>query len=276
MRYMKWIAVLLMVIDHIGYYFDEYLPREAVFLLRLLGRLAFPLFAYTTAAGYQRTSNKTKYIMRMLYFAFITQILLTLMGFFTGQNIFVNVLFTFALSLATLVCLDGIETVIHRNQEESVDTKISFLGISMPGISVGILSVLGLLIILILTFLMTPDYHLFGIASVVFFYYVRRFAEERGRINQANGDSIQLSTYLLPVFLLYGLVNLIWVPVRVFLLGGNLEWSLLQIFSALAVFLLPIDHRREKKKWEKYFFYFFYPVHILLFMFLRYTFQKIS
>lgn len=57
----KWIGILTMTIDHIGYFlFPEFL------WLRVVGRLAFPCFLYSTIEGTQRTKNYANYISRLL------------------------------------------------------------------------------------------------------------------------------------------------------------------------------------------------------------------
>lgn len=56
---LKWIGILSMVIDHVGYIF---FPEEEWF--RSVGRLAFPIFAYLIAEGTLRTSNKKQYSKR--------------------------------------------------------------------------------------------------------------------------------------------------------------------------------------------------------------------
>ena len=87
---LKWIAVLTMVIDHIGYVFY---PNVSEF--RMIGRLAYPIFAYLIAEGSVRTSNKRKYLERLLLFAFISQIPYMLVF----QTLQPNILFTLVIGL---------------------------------------------------------------------------------------------------------------------------------------------------------------------------------
>ena len=84
------LAILLMVIDHIGaIIFPE------IEILRWIGRLSFPIFAYQLSVGYQHTSNVSKYLFRLWIFAIIAQIPYTI-AFDTFD---LNILFTFLLSL---------------------------------------------------------------------------------------------------------------------------------------------------------------------------------
>ena len=58
-----------MTIDHIGF-----LIYPEILLLRIIGRLAFPLFAYLVALGLKSTKKPRKYILTLLIFGIISQI----------------------------------------------------------------------------------------------------------------------------------------------------------------------------------------------------------
>ncbi|MFN2363319.1 MAG: TraX family protein, partial [Halarsenatibacteraceae bacterium] len=64
----KMVAITTMLIDHIGsIIFPEYI------ILRVIGRLAFPLFAFLITEGYRHTSNINRYLVRLSIFALISQ-----------------------------------------------------------------------------------------------------------------------------------------------------------------------------------------------------------
>jgi len=65
---MQWIAMLTMLIDHIGI---VYFPEQT--WLRVIGRIAFPLYAYLMVIGYKRTRNYRKYVFRVAVLAAISQ-----------------------------------------------------------------------------------------------------------------------------------------------------------------------------------------------------------
>src|SRR5579872_1334795 len=66
---LKTIAIITMFIDHMGLFlFPQY------FLFRIIGRLAFPLFAWLIANGAHHTHNIGKYLQRLYLFALISQI----------------------------------------------------------------------------------------------------------------------------------------------------------------------------------------------------------
>ncbi len=65
----KIIAVICMVIDHIGVIFFPH-----VLWLRMIGRIAFPLFAWLIANGAQHTANIKRYFILLLIVALVAQI----------------------------------------------------------------------------------------------------------------------------------------------------------------------------------------------------------
>ncbi len=65
---LKWIAIVTMTIDHVG----AILYSEFT-VLRVIGRLSFPLFAYLLMLGMENTRNINKYFIRLFIFAFISQ-----------------------------------------------------------------------------------------------------------------------------------------------------------------------------------------------------------
>lgn len=95
---LKIIAVLSMVIDHVGAIF---FPQYVIF--RVVGRIAFPIFAYTLVEGFMYTHDLRKYIFRMSILALISEIPFDLANFgkileFSHQNVF----FTLTLGLVML------------------------------------------------------------------------------------------------------------------------------------------------------------------------------
>jgi len=66
---LKWIAVVTMTLDHTG---AILLPD--VNILRVIGRLSFPLFSYLLVLGLESTRNARSYFSRLFLFALISQI----------------------------------------------------------------------------------------------------------------------------------------------------------------------------------------------------------
>jgi len=66
---LKWIAIITMTVDHVG---AILYPEFTV--LRLIGRLSFPLFAYLLILGMENTRNIRNYFVRLFIFALISQV----------------------------------------------------------------------------------------------------------------------------------------------------------------------------------------------------------
>lgn len=90
---LKIIAIVSMLIDHIGHVF---FPE--VMLFRIIGRISFPIFAYVLAEGIYYTKDITKYMLRLGIFALMSEIPydLAIMGSvleFSHQNVFFTLFF---------------------------------------------------------------------------------------------------------------------------------------------------------------------------------------
>jgi hypothetical protein len=83
---LKWVAILTMAVDHVGaILFPEFT------VLRVIGRISFPIFAYLLILGMESTRNMRNYFLRLFIFAFISQVPFSLAldyGFFEYMNIF--------------------------------------------------------------------------------------------------------------------------------------------------------------------------------------------
>ena len=66
---LKWIAVITMVIDHIG---AVLFPGELI--LRIIGRLSFPIFCFLLTEGFCHTHNRKAYMQRLGVFALVSEI----------------------------------------------------------------------------------------------------------------------------------------------------------------------------------------------------------
>ncbi len=66
---LKWIAIITMTIDHAGaILFPQYI------WMRMVGRLAFPIFAFLIVQGMTYTRNVNHYLIRLGIFALISEI----------------------------------------------------------------------------------------------------------------------------------------------------------------------------------------------------------
>lgn len=67
-NFLKLIAITSMIIDHVG---KVFFPENI--LMAVIGRIAFPLFAYCLVVGCLYTRSTKKYLMRLAIFAVISQ-----------------------------------------------------------------------------------------------------------------------------------------------------------------------------------------------------------
>lgn len=144
---LKWIAALLMLIDHIGMvFFGDYLE------FRIIGRLAMPIFAYSIANGFHKTHSFKHYLRRMGVFAIVSQIPFWMVMYATDSMHFTlmrfNIGFTFLAALITLRLYQHIKN----------NTKNRFI------------CIMGIMTLLILTTILRCDYGAYAILLVLVFY----------------------------------------------------------------------------------------------------------
>ena len=92
---LKIIAMISMTLDHIGVYL---LPQWH--FLRILGRLAMPIYAYMIAEGCYYTHSRRDYFLRLAGLALVCQIVY----WFAQNSLYQCILVTFSLSVG-LICL---------------------------------------------------------------------------------------------------------------------------------------------------------------------------
>lgn len=93
---MQLIAMITMLIDHVGLLF---FPGEV--LWRIIGRIAFPIYAYALVQGHVHTSDYRKYAIRLFLIAVLSQIPYQLAFDTNGLNV-VATLFVASLVLRML------------------------------------------------------------------------------------------------------------------------------------------------------------------------------
>jgi hypothetical protein len=69
--YLKLLAVFLMLADHLALALP--MPTPLYVILRCVGRLCFPIFAFCVANGYRHTKSPLFYLLRILCFAFLSE-----------------------------------------------------------------------------------------------------------------------------------------------------------------------------------------------------------
>ncbi|WP_166242240.1 TraX family protein [Paenibacillus turpanensis] len=90
---LQWIAIVTMLIDHIGY---VWFPEEPLY--RIIGRMAFPIYAFYVTVGMSRTRSLNQYMLRLGILALLSQLPYALL--FGERSI--NVIGTFFVSVFAL------------------------------------------------------------------------------------------------------------------------------------------------------------------------------
>lgn len=136
------IAIITMIIDHVG-----------LFLcgndlgMRLVGRLAMPLFCFMLAEGFLHTKGKRwKYFGRLAIFALISQLPFDLLSNSAASPVRLNVMFTLATGFAAMALIEY-----------------------------GKWAVIGLPVFFIVAEYLHMDYGAYGIAMIVGFYLISKF-----------------------------------------------------------------------------------------------------
>ena len=141
---LKIVALISMLCDHFGL---SFLPSPSY--LNVIGRIAFPIFAFQISEGYIHTKNLKKYFLRLGLFALISQIALTLFLKSIGSTKFIlNIFFTLFIGLLSITLYDFIKTKYNNK----------YLGI----IPVLLLAILGQLCMC--------DYGAYGVVLIFLFY----------------------------------------------------------------------------------------------------------
>jgi len=249
-------AVFFMLLDHIGY-----ATGNAV--LRIVGRLSLPIFAFLIANGFRHTRSVPKYALRLAVFAFLSEIPFDL--YFHGrvtlltwrnavpQPQFDNIYFALLLGLLFLWL---------RALYQKYLPRIAWL------CSIGTL-----LICAYGAAFISADYGVFGVLWVALFG-VLDVQSKVQRIPLCFGV-VLLSFWRIickSIFAYLGMLTPIPVFSAFFPTGVISFMDHIQPFAALAMLLLlfyngksGMPRSRTVKTVLQYAFYAFYPLHILVF-----------
>lgn len=99
---LKLIALITMTVDHIGMLL---LPQVTV--LRIIGRIAMPLYAYMIAQGCRYTHDRRRYFLRLAGLALICQIVY----YFADRSLYQCILVTFSMSV---LCIRAVDTAKRK------------------------------------------------------------------------------------------------------------------------------------------------------------------
>lgn len=238
---LKIIAIITMTIDHIAFAFSAFLQQGSLYhIMKVIGRIAFPIFCFLLVEGFFYTSNRRKYIKRLLIFALIAEIPFDFaiavsdpffeqpLYFFQNGNFFPflkllfsrqNTLFTLSISMLAMTMLEKGKHAFSSNP---------LLQFFICAFSMGLAQLCGF------------DYGMFGVFFILCLYYRKT-------------EFAFVNPYL----------SLLVCFVPLMTTGGHEPFCILA-FPLLALYN-PIYC-----KGSKYFFYIYYPLHLAVLSLLRF------
>ena len=276
---LKLIALISMFIDHstFVFYLHQLMSVNIYIFLRGVGRLAFPIYCFLLVNGFQHSSNKEKYLSRLMLFAVISQLPFSL-TFTIGNHYGVA-------SGAPVFSFGGLAYIIPAvlpigaylmGKEKKVSHILTLcLFTILPGITLKIGTVtlidghmnvfytlaLGLSVISLIhgaqeKALNTPRLILSSLAILAAVVIIQPEADY--------GLSGLVLICLLYVFrtskAVQAVVICLWACMQYGFVGANLLFTVFAILSIISVLL----YNDKKGPSLKYFFYIFYPAHLLI------------
>lgn len=225
---LKIIACFFMLIDHVGLTF---FPEHDIF--RILGRIAFPLFAFLIAEG----SRYSRHKLRRFSLIFLIGILFFLFYYIYDGVLYGNIFLTFSLSIlidnlfytCKKVALDG---------SNKIYSMLLFTGFALLLVS-----------IYFLYSIIRFEYGFFGMILPVLINLTNfKDIDACTRLKKLDNHTIKL------IFTLIGMILLS--------IDGNL--GVIQYYCLLSIIPLVFYNGKPGIKKLKYAFYIFYPAHLVI------------
>ena len=221
---LKMIAAVLMVIDHLGYFlFPQYI------ILRILGRLSYPIFAFMIGEGCYYTRNKWRYFFCIYGLAVAYQIF----NYFVVHDTTMCVLVTFSIAILFVYLLQFLKE------------HLFFQGSFGKNFLAGVLLLLGVAGVYLLNRIYSIDFGFWGCLLPAFACGLKPPK------TAVDSPLKKFDRHPIHVFL-FG--------IGLFFLSVAAKW--VQMYCLLALPLLLVYSGERGKMKMKLFFYIFYPVHI--------------
>lgn len=262
---LKVLAIAIMVIDHIGYYFQSYIPNGIYISLRAIGRIAMPLFTFMIVQGFFHTSDLKKYISRVFSLAVITQIVIYIVSLFDKNaidlsvNRELNVVFSYALSLITLWVIHEKKLVAKYDYAKNMFLKILLL-----------FTILGI-------YLFIPfDYDIYVPILIILMYFIERL--KIGIYLQKQSYNMSIGkvavSFITEEHIKLGYISLILLSLLAIIIksGNTMYWYML--FSIVPIWLYN-GERGKKNKAITTMFYAIFPLQHFLIYLVKLIIQKI-
>lgn len=248
---LKWLAIIMMAIDHVGavivggfVFFRGTVVNpdleHVYWLMRNIGRLAFPIFCFLLVEGFFHTRSRKNYMIRLFLFALVSEFSFDLaFGDSYIDMEYQNVFFVLFIGFAVIWIMENLKGSPVRQ------TLVVLAGCALSEI-------------------IMCDYGLIGVVLIVIFYVFRQDKAKRvvvGALWLYFGTALHFAVELGPWIVLYGNK---W-EVASYLSDSGLT----ELPGVLAFVLIGMYNGEKGKPFPKYFFYAFYPVHLLILGLLR-------
>ena len=164
---LKYIAFLSMLADHVNkaliypFLSGEGILQRISDAFDILGRIAFPLFAFFLVEGFFKTGNRKKYLASLRMFGIISEIPfdMALSGVFFEPNSN-NIMFTLALMLITIWTIDILKEKM-QNMSKYTWYPVSFV-------------IVGIMCIISMVTGLDYEYHAIMIGYLFYIFYNKR------------------------------------------------------------------------------------------------------
>ncbi len=235
---LKIIAAITMLIDHIGVVL---LPNAEI--LRIIGRISFPIFAYMITEGCHYTRNKLKYFLGVFALGVGCQAVYS----WYGGGRLLGILITFSISILVVYAMQYMKKSLLA-EEPLVKQILSVL-----------LFIAVIFGVYVLNEKLLIDYGFFGCMTPAFASAFKLPREIQVK-NERDTEACEVLTSHKRPFNTEQLLNVISLGIcLVFLI---FTMSVLQAYALLALPLLLLYSGKRGKYKMKYFFYVFYPLHL--------------
>lgn len=265
--WLKVIAIVSMTCDHLGvmfllYYFDASHPL--VYTLRIIGRLALPLFCFMIYEGVMKTKHFGRYALRLGILAIIIAIALAVMIY--GNMGFPNNMGNIFMDLFL-----GAVGVYFLKRKEIYLKFIALipLAIAILSTAANSMEVSQGIIIHWFPAIFRLQYHYYGILMIYGFYFVSLFKDFLLSIYANNAgvdiESVKETPFDLKLSNLLALIVIFVATIIYYNLNYGLnELGSVQLYAIFsgALLLFYNGKRGYNKKWFQYGSYLYYPLHI--------------
>ncbi len=235
----KWIALLTMFADHVG---AVLFPQLS--LLRIIGRISFPLYVFLLVEGFAYTGSRGRYLFRLLLLALVSEIpfdtaLLLPVGDVRSGILLSperqNVMWTLVLGFLYMAFYEWLARLLHALGEKKTPANPL-----RERVSVLVVSLFAAAFLILLANLAVTDYKGYGVAAIVACFLVKKWGA--------------------PYWLM------LVAPAVV--LQSNPSWNV-EIFAVAVAPLLLCYKGRKGRSLPKFFFYAAYPAHLAVLAVIR-------